>query len=250
MRVVIFSGTTEGRALSAETAAMGADTVVCVATEYGKVLQEQVPGTETLSGRLDAKGMEKVLQNADLCIDATHPYAKEASKNIFEAAKAANVPYHRLLRKESDLPKDCILVDSASDAAGVLETTEGNILLTTGAKELTAFSALDPKRLYPRVLPTAESLAACETINVPKSNVIAMQGPFSYELNLALLRQFSIRFLITKDGGKAGGFFEKVNAAKDCGVKLIVIRRPKETGETYEEILAKCKEMMACSKFC
>lgn len=139
MRVVIFSGTTEGRELSAETAAMGAETVVCVATEYGKLMQEHVPNTQTLSGRMDGEEMAKVLEGADLCIDATHPYAREASRNIREAAKTANVPCRRLLRRESELPPNCILVDSAADAARFLQGTEGNILLTTGAKELTAF---------------------------------------------------------------------------------------------------------------
>ena len=123
MRVVIFSGTTEGRRLSAQTAAMGAETIVCVATEYGRTVQEQVPGAQTLSGRLDAEQMAEVLRTADLCIDATHPYAREASRNIRAAARAAKVPCRRLLRRESELPPDCLLAEDAaeslSDAAGL-----------------------------------------------------------------------------------------------------------------------------------
>lgn len=246
MRVVIFSGTTEGRQLSAQTAAMGAETIVCVATEYGKTMQEQVPGTRTLSGRMDAEQMTEVLRMADLCIDATHPYAKEASRNIRAAAQAAKVPCRRLLRRESELPPDCILVENAADAARFLQDTEGNILLTTGAKELAAFSPVERSRLYPRVLPVQESLAACEKMEIPRGNVIAMQGPFSCELNTALLRQFSIRWMVTKDGGAAGGFAEKVEAAHKTGVRLVVIRRPREEGEPYETILEVCKEMMGC----
>ena len=246
MRVVIFSGTTEGRELSAETASMGAETVVCVATEYGKLMQEHVPNTQTLSGRMDAEEMAKVLTGADLCIDATHPYAREASRNIREATKTANVPYRRLLRRESKLPPDCILVDSAADAAQFLQDTEGNILLTTGAKELTAFSTVERQRLVPRVLPVQESLAACEGMEIPRGNVIAMQGPFSCELNTALIHQFSIEWLVTKDGGAAGGFAEKAEAAQETGARLVVIRRPKEDGEPYETILELCKEMMGC----
>lgn len=246
MRVVIFSGTTEGRELSAETAAMGAETVVCVATEYGKRMQEQVPGTRTLSGRMDAGEMAKVLAGADLCIDATHPYARDASRNIRAAAEMANVPCHRLLRRESELPPDCILVDSARDAAVFLQGTKGNILLTTGAKELAAFSPVERQRLYPRVLPVQESLAACEGMDIPRSNIIAMQGPFSCELNTALIQQFSIRWLVTKDGGEAGGFAEKARAARETGTRFVVIRRPKEDGKSYETILELCKEMMGC----
>ena len=56
--------------------------------------------------------------------------------------------------------------------------------------------------------------------------------------------QFSIRFLITKDGGAAGGFAEKARAAQDAGAQLIVIRRPPEQGETAEQILAHCREVL------
>lgn len=246
MRVVIFSGTTEGRELSVETAALGMETLVCVATEYGKEVQTQEPGIQVHSGRLDVEGMTQVLAGADLCVDATHPYAREASRNIREAAKEAGVPCHRLLRRESQLPPGCILVDSAADAARFLQGVEGNILLTTGAKELASFAPVGVHRLYPRVLPAVESLEACEALGISRSNVIAMQGPFTQELNVALIRQFSIGWLVTKDGGAAGGFAEKVRAAQETGARLVVIRRPKEDGESFETILQLCKEMMGC----
>ena len=127
-----------------------------------------------------------------------------------------------------------------------LKNTQGNILLTTGAKELAAFKDIERGRLYPRVLPVAESIAACEDWQIPRENIIAMQGPFGYELNCALIHQFSIRWLVTKDGGEAGGFEEKAGAATDCHVGLLVIRRPKETGESFEEIIGICRRMMEC----
>ncbi len=246
MRVVIFSGTTEGRTLSAETAAMGAQTVVCVATEYGRQLQQQIPGVQVLAGRMDARGMAAALAGADLCIDATHPYAADASRNIRAAAETAGVPCRRLLRRESPLPSGCVLADSAADAARFLQNTQGNILLATGAKELPAFSAVEPQRLYPRVLPAPESLAACERAGIPRGNVIAMQGPFSLALNAALIKQFCIRWLVTKDGGAAGGFAEKARAAQQNGAGLVVVRRPKEDGEDYDAIVKLCREMMRC----
>ena len=73
-----------------------------------------------------------------------------------------------------------------------------------------------------------------------------MQGPFSQELNEALIRQFHIAVLVTKDGGAAGGFPEKVQAARSTGAALILIRRPEETGETFEEIVQSCEELMRC----
>ena len=246
MRVVIFSGTTEGRALSEETVRLGLETVVCVATEYGRTLQEEHPGAKTLTGRLDAPAMEKVLEGAALCVDATHPYAREASRNIVAAAKKTSVPYKRLVRPKSLLPDKCQMVESATEAARVLEKTTGNILLTTGVKELGAFSRLNPNRLFPRVLPSRESIRLCEENGIPQSHIIAMQGPFSRGLNRALMEQFAIRWLVTKDGGAAGGFPEKIEAAGDLQVPVLVIRRPEETGDTWDEIIKKCKELMAC----
>ena len=244
MRFVIFGGTTEGRALSRELAALGADVTACVATEYGREEQGEFPGITVLTGRLEIDGMVKVLRGAALCVDATHPYAIRATENIRAAAERESVPYKRLLRRASVLPVDSVVVENADEAVGFLAGMAGNILLTTGAKELAAFASLGGERLYPRVLPLAESLAACEAAGIPQSNIIAMQGPFSEELNLALIRQFSICCLVTKDGGEAGGFAEKAAAAAAGGAVLIVIRRPEEHGEDYETIFNHCRELL------
>ena len=244
MKVVLFGGTTEGRTLSRELAALGAEVIICVATEYGREEQGNFPGITVPTGRLNVDGMADILRGAELCIDATHPYAVQATANIRAAAEQTGVPYRRLIRPSSTLPEGSIVVNSAEEAAKYLARTGGNILLTTGTKELPAFSGLDRACLYPRVLPTQESLVVCEAAGIPKRNIIAMQGPFSKELNLALLRQFNIRFLVTKDGGAAGGFGEKAAAAAEAGVKLLVIRRPVEEGEDFYAILRHCKELL------
>ena len=212
MNVVVFSGTTEGRSFSRVLAALGAAVTVCVATELGAEEQGCADGITVRTGRLDAEGMTALLRGAALCVDATHPYAAEATRNIRAAAAAAGVEYHRLLRPAS----------------------------TT----LPAFAALDPARLYPRVLPTLAGIAACEAAGVPHRNILAMQGPFTKELNAALLHQFHIDYMVTKDGGAAGGFAEKAEAAARCGVQLIVLRRPDDAGETADTILQRCRELL------
>ena len=52
MKMVVFSGATEGRTLSRELAALGAEVTVCVATDYGREEQGDFPGITVLSGRL------------------------------------------------------------------------------------------------------------------------------------------------------------------------------------------------------
>ena len=245
MKALVFSGTTEGRIFSRQLAALGADVTVSVATPLGVEEQGVLAGITVRCGRLTPEEMTALLQGFDLCVDATHPYAVDATKNIRAACRAAEVEYHRLLRAESPLPAGSMVFQSAAHAAEFLSGTSGNVLLATGAKELSAFAALDPERLFPRVLPTLDGIAACEGVHVPHKNIIAMQGPFSYALNCALMEQFRIRFLVTKDGGAAGGFDEKAQAAQDTGAQLIVLRRPAEHGETAEQILTRCREVLA-----
>ena len=109
---------------------------------------------------------------------------------------------------------------------------------------LAALAGRGAPRLYPRVLPTVAGITACEGAGIPHRNIIAMQGPFTLELNLALMQQFHIRYLVTKDGGSAGGFAEKAQAAAQSGAALVVLRRPEECGETAEEILQRCRELL------
>lgn len=246
MSFIIFSGTTEGRRLSCELARLGAQVTVCVATEYGREEQGDAPGIMVLSGRMDEEDMRRAMAGAHLCVDATHPYAVQASRNISTACAGAGIPLLRLLREESLIPTGAQIFDSAAEAADWLSAACGNILLATGSRELQAFAPLGGARLYPRVLPLAESLLACERAGVPHSNILALQGPFSRELNEAMIRQYGIRYLVTKDGGPAGGFAEKAAAARAAGVQLVVIRRPREKGLDYETVLQRCREMMEC----
>lgn len=244
MRCVIFGGTTEGRMLSYDLARLGVEVTVCVATDYGQEEQGETQGIRVLTGRLDKEGMARTVSGVDVCVDATHPYAVEASRNIRAACKQTDTKLLRLLREKSGIPESAWVFADTAEASAWLADVSGNILLTTGAKELRAFASLGGKRLYPRVLPSPESLASCEAAGIPRSNILALQGPFTQELNEALIRQYHIRYLVTKDGGKTGGFAEKAAAAAATGTELILLRRPEEEGLDYETVLARCREMM------
>ena len=243
--ILLLAGTSDARLILQRLKENHAKVAVSVTTEYGAALLHEAADLVN-QNRLDACGLQQLFDDWDisLVVDATHPYAVEATRNIRAACKTAGTEYRRLLRPESPLPAGSMVFASAAHAAGCLARTQGNVLLATGAKELSAFAVLEPARLFPRVLPTREGIAACEGADIPHKNIIAMQGPFSYALNRALMEQFAIRFLVTKDGGAAGGFAEKARAAQDTGAQLIVIRRPAEQGETAEQILTHCKEML------
>lgn len=85
-------------------------------------------------------------------------------------------------------------------------------------------------------------METCKGYGFEGKHLIGMQGPFSMELNAAMLRQFDCKYLVTKDTGKAGGFQEKIDAALSCGTVPVIIGRPlKEEGLS----VAECRHMLA-----
>ena len=250
-KLVIFSGTTEGRILSGMLSDSGIDHTVCVATAYGDELMKHDTCAEIRIGRMDEAQMTDFLTARgfgaeDMVIDATHPYAAEATANIRAAAAHAGTGYIRILRAQESADTEglCWYEDMAA-CAGALEKEAGRILLTTGSKELALYCAGvsedTRERTFVRILPVLDSLESCLSAGIPARNIIAMQGPFTVQMNLAILQQYGIRHLVTKESGAAGGFAEKVNAAREAGVLCHVIRRPEtEQGvdirEAYRQI--------------
>ncbi|MDO4173221.1 MAG: precorrin-6A reductase [Eubacteriales bacterium] len=237
MKRIIFAGTSEGRTLCEQLSQAGLCATVCVATEYGKAVLTEMPGITVHTGRMTAQQMTDFLQGAALAVDATHPYAVEVSQNIRQACQAAGCRYIRLLRPRTQA-EGVVRVGSASEAAEYLAGTQGAVLLTVGSKELHCFTAVPDyaQRLWPRVLPAAASLDICKQLGFPAAHIIMMQGPFSQELNTALLHTCGAQWLVTKDTGTAGGLPEKLAAAKACGCTVILIDRPQEDGMTPEAV--------------
>ena len=246
-KAVIFGGTSEGRALAEALSGWGAPFLYCAATEYGGQVLTALPGMTLHCGRLSQGEIEALLRSAGcpLAVDATHPYAKEASGNIRRAAESCGAEYLRLTR-DGGAGGD-ILVPDAAAAAAYLTATEGNVLLATGAKELPAFAGVPGfgERFFARVLPLEASLAACRQAGLSGRQVIAMQGPFSVQMNLALLREHQIRYLVTKASGRAGGFAEKLEAARQAGAVTVVIGRQEEEGLSLGRALQLLRERFA-----
>ena len=242
MRIVLFGGTAEGHTLARRLAQAGHPVTCCVATDYGRDVLEPQPNLTVRMGRMDQGAMEAEMgRGYDCVVDATHPYAAQVSGNIRAAAKAVNLPYQRLLRPREEAG-DVLWADSPEQAAEILETMPGNVLLTTGSKDLAVFAKLRDykQRLWVRILPSLDSLSAALELGYPASHIICMQGPFSRQMNTATLRSMDGRILVTKDTGKAGGFGEKAQAAREAGARLLVIRRPvAETGLELEALLEK-----------
>ena len=147
-----------------------------MATPLGQEEQGSTPGVTVRCGRLLPDEMAALLGDAALCIDATHPYAVEATKNIKAAAeKRGGIP-PPAAPGQSAAGKLSRLWERKAGSRGA-GRKRGQPSIGHRAKELAQFAAIPPERLYPRVLPTLESIAACEAANIPHRNIIAMQVP-------------------------------------------------------------------------
>ena len=98
MKLMIFSGTTEGHDLCRFLSKNNVQAEVFVATEYGVAVMEPMAGITVHEGRLDEREMEKRLTSDTLLIDATHPYAAAVTDNLRAACAKSGARYERLLR--------------------------------------------------------------------------------------------------------------------------------------------------------
>ncbi|MBQ1343867.1 MAG: precorrin-6A reductase, partial [Firmicutes bacterium] len=229
-KLCVFAGTTEGRRLVDFLKEQDALITACAATEYGGELIEPSAGLQVLTGRMDAAEMEELFdrERFHLVIDATHPYAAAVTENIVHACSRTNTDYLRLERGGTSVPEGAVSVPDVAAAIDYLNGTTGNILLTTGSKELAEFSRLSgfKDRVYARVLPVESSIAACNEAGLKPSHILAMQGPFSADMNVAMIGSVNAAYVVTKETCRAGGFDEKALAAKKTGATLIAIGRP------------------------
>lgn len=245
--IFVFAGTTEGRKIGTCLEEEKIKSYMSVATEYGKETAGAYQYVEVLYGRMEQAEMECFFaeHGIELVIDATHPFATVVTANVKEVCKRMEIPYFRCLREgiQKTEEEDGYVVSSVREAVDFLENTAGNILITTGSKDLQEYKKLPhyKERCYARVLSTKESVEKAVQCGFTGAHLIAMQGPFSKEMNIATIRQVKAQWFVTKESGGTGGFPEKREAAKACGTKLVVIERPSEDGMCMEEILDRIK---------
>ncbi|MCM1175627.1 MAG: precorrin-6A reductase [Blautia sp.] len=260
-KIVIFAGTTEGRKLSECLAEAGIRHTVCVATAYGEIVLKRNSFAEVHQGRMDREEIAAFLKKGRFAavVDATHPYAGEITQNIKDAAaelaaQGMEISCFRLNRdrtaqRQPGQAEGHLYFETHEACAEALAHTEGNILLTTGSRALSDYclSGAVRRRLYVRVLPSVESLSLCMEQGICGQRIIAMQGPFTAEMNEAVIRQYRISHLVTKESGVSGGYPEKLEAAARTGTQVYVIGRPaEEEGYSFSGLCGKLETL--CGK--
>lgn len=241
--IAVFAGTQEGREVLERLKTLNLPIFGSTATSYGCELIKNYEKLELNASPMNQSEMESWLKEKKIqvVIDATHPYAHEVTANIAKVCQGLQLPLARL--KRSWVPLDSVKrFENYEDCISYLQKGTGKILLTTGSNNLEKFTESLPKeRLIARVLPRANVLEKCEKIGLKANQILAIQGPFSHEMNQAMMKDFQISQMVTKESGTIGGFQEKLQAAQKMNVEVLsIMKKSEETSfstESQDELL-------------
>lgn len=250
--IFVAAGTQDGRELAGALLSAGYPVTASVVSSYGEKLLERYPGIVVNDKPLDAEALEAYIREhgVRLFVDASHPYAANVSQNAMQACHAAAIPYIRYERQSVPVAyKNVCRVETYEEAAREAARLGKTVFLTTGSRNLKAFTtseALKGNTIIARILPTAKVMDECEALGLTPKQIVALQGPFSEELNIALYRQYGAEVVVTKNSGEIGGTDTKLTAAEKLGLPVVMIDRPKLEYDviayTFEEVLDFVKE--------
>ena len=252
--IFVLAGTQDGREIVRLLLEQGHDVAASVVSSYGGELLAHACGQRCLINDkpLDEAALKDYLQEHDirLLVDASHPYAANVSRNAIAVCQALSIPYIRYERDLSKLDYDRItVVHGYEEAAQTAASLGKKIFLTTGSRNLDKFvhsPDLKDCELTARVLPTAEVIGLCESLGLDAGHIVALQGPFSQELNRELFRKYGAEVIITKNSGTIGGTDTKFAAAAALNLPIVLIDRPKLNypciTHDYAEVLAFAKQ--------
>lgn len=232
--ILLLAGTKEGRELASSLVNAGIKVLASAATPYGGALLREIPGVVVKTGRLDAAGLERLLDKHRIkgIVDATHPFAEEITRLARQAAQSGGRPYLRWERPRTPLPESDLLYrveDWNAVAEMISELQVRRLFLTIGINHL-EFIAKHPLLAHcsftARVAPLPGAVSACLQAGLKPQQIIALQYPGSRELNIALLKHFQAEALVTKESGSQGGVMEKVGAALNLEIPVVLVERP------------------------
>lgn len=233
--ILLMAGSSEAREVLPVLLKEVERVLVTTATDYPYPLTpaEAQGRVSVRQGRLDKAHMVELIRSEGIhcLIDATHPFAAEASTTAMQACLETAVPYIRFQRKPLFIPQSELIhqVKDPQEAAHLACRLGQTIFLTTGSKDLDVFcehANEAGRKLLVRVLPSPKSIQKCLRAGVHPDRIIAMKGPFSARLNAALWADLSVDAVVTKESGEEGGLPEKLEAALELKINLVVVNRP------------------------
>jgi precorrin-6A/cobalt-precorrin-6A reductase len=229
----VAGATGEGRQLTRSLRQAGYQVVSWADSDYGEQLARHDGAVTILTGPLNEANLATLGSNRrpQAVIDATLPYPNHVSRTLESWCRQQQLYYLRFLRAETKLPDNKLIYEVAAweEAARTAAQLGETIFLTTGTNNLEVFAKnplLKNKRLVVRVLPEQQVIKKCQDLGLTPRDIIAMQGPFSKELNRAMFKACKAEVIVTRDAGPAGGTEAKIAAALALKIAVVVIKRP------------------------
>ncbi len=221
--VLIFGGTTEGR--KAAEVLEEAGSPYFYSTKTGEQDIALHHGT-VISGAMDGEAMLAFYREHGirLVVDAAHPFAMQLHETIARVCSDLQVP---IVRYERIYPPRDPSITWIDDYAQV-PTDVHSLLATTGVQSIGKLKWLEREgvKVIYRILNRESSIqlahqqgATDEQLCYYETDPLTpFRGNFDIDADAILL----------KESGLSGGFSEKVEAARQKGMRIIAIKRPKD----------------------
>lgn len=216
------------------------------------ILLGETAAAREISEHLSNRGLEIIriqswtgeasLLLPSLIIDASHPSSSIKFAPLRNCCEERGIPYLRLERPETKIPASLLIFPVFNWEEALLQLEQSvnamflkkgrtvTVFVTTGSHQLGSIlhsSFVNSARLVVRVLPEGRIVQKCRDMGIPSGDIVAMQGPFSKEINKALFKFYGADILLTKDSGLAGGTDTKVSAALELGLEIVLIKKAK-----------------------
>ncbi len=222
-RLLILGGTGEAAALATHLAARP-DLDVITSLAGRTRAPAHPPGLRRTGGFGGAPGLARYLgeESIDLVVDATHPFAAGITANAATACAQTGVP-RLILARPPWAPQAGDRWIEAADAAGAAAALPGlarRVFLSTGRRELGAFSGLSDLWFLVRLIDRPPA-----PVPLRDYELVLARGPFTVEDEKELLKKHAIAAVVSKNsGGEAT--YAKVAAARALALPVVIIRRP------------------------
>lgn len=224
--ILILGGTTEGRI------------AVQTLEEAGKPFYYSTKGTEQevplhngirRHGAMDAIDLAAFCRKQDirLLIDAAHPFARELHQTVEQVSAELGIPairYERIYPERNDAW--VTWCDDYDDAIRKIKKEEiFTLLALTGVQSIGKLKSLwqESACCYFRILDRDSSRELARREGYPEEHLYYYHEGEDERL---LMRQLHPEAILIKESGTSGGFGEKVEAARELGIRVFAIRRP------------------------
>ena len=222
--IIIFGGTTEGRIAAKVLDEAGSPYYY---STRGNAQQIECKHGTRMTGGLDSNAMLEFCTTHDirLIIDAAHPFASLLHSTVGAVSEQLDIPVIRLERRYPPRDESLVWCDSFDDAIDYLESHEINHLLAlSGVQTIGKLRRYWEKHAcHFRVLDREDSRTLAKQTGFPEKNLLFWHEG---QDELVLFRQLHPGAILTKESGESGYYEEKVTAARQLGIPVIVIRRP------------------------